>query len=51
MTGSAVREIYSTLEESENDDYDVIKQKLKDHFASLKNTDYVHILSNAANGQ
>ena len=40
VAGSSVREIYSTLEENENDDYDEIKKKLKDHFAPLKNTDY-----------
>ena len=40
ITGSAVSEIYSTLDEKESDDYNEVKKKLTDQFAPLKNLDY-----------
>ena len=40
VAGPAVREICSTLDVKEDEENDAIKQKLKDHFAPLKNIDY-----------
>ena len=38
--GPATREVYSTLDEKDDDDYEAIKKKLSDHFAPLKNLDF-----------